>query len=473
MDAGGDVSVLSRLVPVGVVRAVLAEAGVVSRSRRTSAVFGVYLVLACTLFPQVSVSGVFEKLTGVFGGGGRVPSASALNRRRASLGPVVFAGLFDRLRSAGAQVPGARWRGMLVCAVDGTVMEAPDTDSNRALGRMGNQSGPGPFPLVRLLVLVACGSRALIGAAVDGVRCGESVLAERLIPLLEPGMLLLADRGFPGFALWCRCAATDCQLLWRVSRSIRLGVDEVLPDGSALAWWNPPGDMSARKRLAAGLPERARVRVVTGWIGVIGPDGVRRSQPYRIVTTLLDHRRYPADELVRLYGRRWQVELMIKGLKCVQLGGGRPLRSRTLQGVLAESWAALCLHQVLRLQAATAAADTDSDIRQIRFTALVTRLRDTVVRTGGRSRRDITARLRELCLATAQDIDTLDLRIRRYDRVVKTWASKFPSKRPRHGGSWITLEYTIDTAPAPAPAPAPDNDPKTPREPHASTKITA
>ena len=279
----------------------------------------------------------------------------------------------------------------------------------------------------------------------DGVKCAESVLAGRLVPLLGPEMLVLADRGFPGFALWCRCAGTGCELLWRVSRSIRLGVDTVLPDGSGLAWWNPPQDMSAGKRAAAGLPERVRVRVVAGWIGVVDEAGVRRSESYRIVTTLLDDRRYPAGELIELYGRRWQVELMIKGLKCVQLGGGRPLRSRTVDGVLAEVWAGLCVQQVLRLEAAAAAADTDSEVRQIRFTALVTRLRDTVVRTAGRSTPVMDDRLRELRAATRQDTDALDVRIRRYDRVVKTWASKFPAKRPRHGGSWITLAYTVDT----------------------------
>ena len=36
-----------------------------------------------------------------------------------------------------------------------------------------------------------------------------------LVDRLKPGMLLLADRGFCGFPLWARAAATGADLLWR------------------------------------------------------------------------------------------------------------------------------------------------------------------------------------------------------------------------------------------------------------------
>jgi hypothetical protein len=427
-----------------------ARAVVRSRVRGTSPLLGVYLVLAGTLFPTVSVAGVFEKLTGVVGRPAGVPSAVALNARRASLSARVFQVLFARLRGAGPAVGAAWFAGLLVCAWDGTTLMAPDTPSNRSgLGSKSNQAGPGGFPLVRLLVLVACGSRALIDAAVGPVRVGEDTMARHLVGSLRPGMLLLADRLFPGFRLWCRCVDSGAELLWRLSSSIRLTVEAGLPDGSAIGWWYAPSTVSKKRRGVEHLPDRVRVRIITGRITVTDAGGVRRSHAYRLVTTLLDDERHPAAGLLELYARRWQVELMIKGLKCVQHASGATLRSRTHPMVIAEAWAYLCTHQLLRLEAAAAARTADADTAQISFTALVERFRNAVIRTGGR--RGAATELARLRAATATDTIGLDLHIRRYDRVRKRPVSKYTGKKPSHGGGVITVEYNIDTHQTPPP----------------------
>ena len=43
---------------------------------------------------------------------------------------------------------------------------------------------------------------------------------------------------------------------------------------------------------------------------------------YRLATTLLDHRRYPAGELITLYHERWQIETAYLELKSSILAGG-------------------------------------------------------------------------------------------------------------------------------------------------------
>jgi hypothetical protein len=443
---GVDGSVLAQLVPVAWVRQVLAEAGVVSRTRRTSAVAGVYLVLALTLFPSVSTTGVFEKLSGRWGRpGAQVPSAASWRQRRAGLGVEPFRLLFTRLRCAGAQVPGARWGGLLVCAWDGTTVQVPDSVSNAVVfGKKACHTGCGPFPLVQMLALVACGSRTLIDAVFDKIAVGENTLARRLIGSLEPGMLLLADRGFTDYALWCDSAGTGAELLWRIRRDVRLHIHQVLPDGSALAWWN----ISKPVRLAQGhrLPPKVLVRVVSGWVGVVDARGVHRGEPYRLATTLIDHRAHPATEIVACYGRRWQIELCFKGLKTVQ--GATRLRSRTPDGVRQEMWAWLCTHQLLRLEAATAAADAagpgPAEARQISFTSLVRRMGEAVTLTGG-GRRNAATTLVELRQAIAEDITPIDTRIRVYDRVLRQPFGKYPTKRPHHKARTATgYDYQID-----------------------------
>jgi hypothetical protein len=59
-----------------------------------------------------------------------------------------------------------------------------------AYGRAANGCRPGPFPQVRLLALVECGTKAMIGAVFDSFAVGERTLACRLLVHLHTGVLL-------------------------------------------------------------------------------------------------------------------------------------------------------------------------------------------------------------------------------------------------------------------------------------------
>ena len=83
----------------------------------------------------------------------------------------------------------------------------------------------------------------------------------------------------------------------------------MLPDGSWLAE-------------IGGLP----VRLVEAAVTVTGAGGARWSDRYRLITTLTDHRRYPAARLVRLYHERWEIESAYYALRHTLLAG-RVLRS--------------------------------------------------------------------------------------------------------------------------------------------------
>ena len=51
---------------------------------------------------------------------------------------------------------------------------------------------------------------------------------------------------------------------------------------------------------------------------------------------LLDHRRYPAPALIRLYHERWEIELVIDEIDTHQRLLRRTLRSKTPDGVIQE-----------------------------------------------------------------------------------------------------------------------------------------
>lgn len=57
-----------------------------------------------------------------------MPSSSALAQARRRVGVAPLKALFELL--AGPPAGAVRWRGLLVCAVDGTTMSVPDSAAN-------------------------------------------------------------------------------------------------------------------------------------------------------------------------------------------------------------------------------------------------------------------------------------------------------------------------------------------------------
>lgn len=66
---------------------------------------------------------------------------------------------------------------------------------------------------MRMVVLAECGAGALIAAAVGGYNKGEKTLTKEVLVNFEPGMVVTADRNFPGYELWRDAAATGAALL--------------------------------------------------------------------------------------------------------------------------------------------------------------------------------------------------------------------------------------------------------------------
>jgi len=275
----------------------------------------------------------------------RPARTGSLTNARKRVGPGPLRLLFDHVAGTCGTpaTPGAFWRGLRLTSWDGTLFDVPASEANAAAyTRSSNGSGPGPFPQVRLLALVECGTRAVIGAVFDSFAVGERTLARRLLHHLEPGMLLMADRGFPAYDLCGALAATGAQLLWRVSESFTLPLVEVLPDGTYLSYLQGP-----RKH------QRMPVRVIEYTVTTTteGPDGATEetSELFCLITTLLDPEQAPAAELAELYAARWTSETIFKHIKIEQRGGRTAtLRSNSPAMVEQELWAMLCVYQAVR-----------------------------------------------------------------------------------------------------------------------------
>lgn len=293
--APGHLGELTQQIPFEMVDEALAATGRGQhRLRLLPARVVVYLLLAGCLFAGLGYPRVWAKLTaGLSGLPVADPSPAALREARRRLGAAPLQWLFDLLAgpAAVATSVGVRWRRLLVCAIDGTTLSAPDTAANLTVYRKqpGNHGGTG-YPQLRLLTLVACGTRSIIAAvfgAARGPGSGETSYARGLLASMGPGMVVLMDRNFDAAKLLEAIAATEAHFLVRLKGKRRLPVLKRYRDGSYLS--------------TIGT---LRIRVVEAEITITTSAG-QATGVYRLATTLLDHRQYPAGELVRLYHQRW------------------------------------------------------------------------------------------------------------------------------------------------------------------------
>jgi hypothetical protein len=414
--APGHLGELTRIVPFEMVDAALAATMTVRRRvRLLPARVVVYLLLAGCLFAEVGYRQVWHKLTA--GLGGLVvadPSENALWQARVRLGVAPLRSLFDLLRGpvATATAGGVRWCGLLVCAIDGTTMAVPDGARNLTgyTKQAGNHGGSG-YPLLRLVALVACGTRTIIDAVFGPTATGEAGYTRRLARSLRAGMMVLLDRGFDDAALIADLAATKAHLLVRLKGNRKLPVLRRYRDGSYLSQIGT-----------------TRVRVVECEI-TIATAADRHTGVYRLATTLLDHHRRPASALVTLYHQRWEIETCYLELKSSILGG-RVLRARTPAGIAQEVYALLTCYQILRT-AITDAIDTHGGIGPDRgsFTIALNAARDLLVQAAG----VIADTVIDLIGAIGRRVlDNLlpDRRLRVSPRIVKRAISKYQARGP-------------------------------------------
>lgn len=336
--APGHLGELTPIVPFEMVDAALASTGTVQqRLRDLPSRVVVYLLVAAGLFAELGYGQVWARMTaGLEGLDVAHPRPSALAAARRRIGVAPLRALFELLAgpAAGPGRRGVWWHARLVTAIDGTMLACPDTAANLAVYRRGggHHGGTG-YPMLRLLALVACGTRTILAVAFGSERRGETSYAADLLGSLHRGMIVLADRNFAAAELLTAIAATGADLLVRVKTSRQLPVCRRLADGSYLS------------RLG-----KLEVRVITATITVTTDQGTTspgsRREDYRLVTTVLDPDISPL-EIVRLYHQRWEIETVYLELKSTTLGG-RVLRARTPQGVDQEIYALLAGYQALR-----------------------------------------------------------------------------------------------------------------------------
>lgn len=440
-----------------------------TRARKLTMTIVVYVLICWTLFVGSTLGAVYAELCSserylAEQDPEELPGRGAWVYRRKHVGVQILRRLFVLKCKplAQPQTPGAFAFGLRLMAIDGTYEDVADTKANAAyFGRRCTGSTQSPFPQMHCVYLAEVGTHAIVDAMVAPCATSEQCLAKGLLRSIEPGMLVMTDRGFVG--VWFLAALVDrgAQFLGRIPQHVFVHKHQLLRDGSYLVRFLPkeyPGlnkplilriiEYRIDEKVAARLEQVTPSRSANG-SGSTNPD-IRKV--HRIATTLLDADLYPARDLCVLYHERWEIELAIDEVKDHQRLSSQPLRSKLPLLALQELYALLLAHYAIRTLLLQAARTKGLDPDRVSFTEGIRVLKSglnlspflTPVGTDrmlGRLHSDLVDRHHLLP----------PRRLRFNCRVVKPNGHRFRRKKPKHQQvklpSSVTFADLVVTAP--------------------------
>lgn len=365
-------NLIKHIEPTWVEEALMSTGTATMRRRRIPAEQAVWLIVGMAVMRDQPITAVARQLEIALpaADGTRTVASSALTQARARLGAEPMEWLFLRSaeewahRSADAD----RWRGLALYGVDGTTLRVADSVENRDhfgsqdSGRHegGRDERVGGYPLTRLVVLMALRSHLLAAATFGPYAIDERVYAASLWSTLPDHSLVLVDRHHLNAGVLVPLTTTGVNRHWmtRAKSSTKFATIRRLGPGDDLVEFKVSSE--ARKK-DLSLPTHFDARVVR----------YQRKgyQPQQLITSLVDEKLYPADEIRALYHERWEIELGFGELKTDMLERLETIRSKSPTSVAQEMWGLLIAYNLIRLEMQRIAGELDVHPTRISFVA--------------------------------------------------------------------------------------------------------
>ena len=270
---------------------------------------------------------------------------------------------------------GGRLAGRPVKVVDGSTTQLPDTKKNQKRYPQPSAQKPGcGFPVMKFVVLFSLASGAVGNVIMGNLHNHELHLFRRLWDQLKTGDIILGDRAWGEFttlAVLPRRRQVDVVARLHGARKCDFRKAQRLGKNDGLFTWTKSQQPSAILTLRQwrALPEQITVRVIRFTAASRG----FCSRSITLVTTLVDPKLYPADQLKALYARRWQLELCLRDLKTTM--GMEQLRCKSPAMAQKEMLAYLVAHNLIRCLMAEAISRYDAQLERISFKGTVDALR--------------------------------------------------------------------------------------------------
>jgi hypothetical protein len=291
-----------------------------------------------------------------FGGWSFTDSAYCQARKRLPL--AVYHWLLEKTAAVfrSATDHSSRWLGHRVWLVDGSSFSMPDTpELQRHFGQPGGQRKGCGFPVAKWLAMFDLATGMLLRSSTAPLRTHDMAQVSPISDELEPGDIILGDRGFCSYAHLALLVSRGLHAVFRVHQMQIVDFTPDRPQARRGPYPRPQGLPHSRWVLAQGTQDQVVIwfkpkskpkwmtkeefEALPGEIKVrelryrIEAPGYRVSE-ITLVTTLLDAATYAATELAELYYKRWRVELNFRHIKISMKMD--VLRCETVDGVLKE-----------------------------------------------------------------------------------------------------------------------------------------
>lgn len=297
-------------------------------------------------------------------------NTAAYCRARNRLPVAWLRAVFAKTRAPAAGAPRGLWHGLVVKVVDGTSIRLPDTPENQKSYPQPKTQAPGcGFPVLHLVAIFCLATGCLEHFRTGQLYEQERGMFDSLRSELKSRELVLADRGFCGWAEFFKLRSAGLEVLMRKHQRLDKGLTTVkrLGKNDRIVTWHRssvPARGYTREEWRA-LPATMTVREV---VVTISEPGLR-SEKIILLTTLLDPKRFPAKDLAALYHRRWQVELYFNEIKTSMSMNELHCKSPTM--VERELLMYLIGYNLIRLTMLQAAAASGTSLERLSFMGTV------------------------------------------------------------------------------------------------------
>jgi hypothetical protein len=328
------------------------------RKRKITPVVTVLHMIMAAIWPEESFNACWQVLWATFVSWfpqfkGQSPSRRRVAEARGRLPLTLWAGLFRKVsQQAQTRSDGyAAWNGHRVVLADGTCLSMTRTpDLVKAFGTNKGYHGWGRYPLARLVTLCLAGTMTILDYAVGRYVQGEWNLLRSILGSLRKGDLLIADRHFASAHYYVCYQREGLQFLTRAHQRLKISKVKRTVRYEAHDFVGRLNINKLYRRKDPSLPTHIEVRFLKAILRVRG-----QRQTVWFVTSLLDPVRYPAEQVVSLYARRWRIETLFREVKITL--SSDVLRSQSPDGIRKEIAARLTALNVVRTLMLEAAAE--------------------------------------------------------------------------------------------------------------------
>ena len=249
------------------------------------------------------------------------------------------------------------WKGRRVLMFDGAVVSMPDTPENQAAYPQPYNQRPGlGFPLARIGAITSLATGAILDLGFSryaGKGQGEVTLLRSLAGVFRAGDVLLADCLIGNWRCLYETQQRGVAMVTRLNKALRAAdfrLGERLGKEDHLVRWPKPHIREVGRKAQLAMPRYLTVRELRVRIKQPG----FRTKAIILVTTLLDPKRYPKEDLAELYRARWNQELDLRSIKTTMQMD--VLRCKTPELIRKEAWTHLLAYNLIRTVMAQAAA---------------------------------------------------------------------------------------------------------------------